>query len=334
MDVGDTLEIEVVEQSQISEARRRIVRMSSEYGLNQLQQDKIALVITELGTNLVKHSTSGGRFLVQGLTNKDSSGLEIFSIDKGPGMDTVGCLVDGFSTTKTFGNGLGAAKRLSDDFDIFSQIGSGSIIKVRFWAKDSKPSQFTAGGLSVPKQGELISGDKWYVHSFEKGFSCLLVDGLGHGFEACEAATLALKTFKENVQMSATDCLKIIHSALKGSRGAVGAIAKVNYQKAELTYCGLGNITGLLTTDYHRKHLTSLNGTLGYEARKFLEVTLPWTSESILLMHSDGIAASAYQSLDKVAEGSAPLIAAWIYLNHGKKIDDATVLVVKGANRK
>ncbi len=326
----DTIEFEVAEQSQISEARRRIVQMSADYGLDVASQDRVALIVTELGTNLIKHCPTGGRLLAHGLTNSKAQGIEVFSIDPGPGMDTEDCIVDGFSTTKTFGNGLGAAKRVSDEFDIYSQFGKGSVVNVRFWTKDSKPSESAVGGISVPKKGEVLSGDKWFIERTAEGFSCLLVDGLGHGFEACEAARLAVKRFKENLKLSPAEALKILHAALRGTRGAVGAIAKINFEKGKLDYCGLGNISGIVMAGNERKHLTSLNGTLGYEARKFLEVTLPWTPESILMMHSDGIASAASEDLERTRDRTASLIAAWLFQRHGKKIDDATVLVVKG----
>lgn len=331
MEVTDTLEIEIAEQSQISDARRRIVKVSAESGLDEKAQDRIALVVTELGTNLIKHSQKGGRFLVQGLRRDDALGVEIFSIDNGPGMNTSDCLVDGFSTTNTFGNGLGAAQRVSDDFDIFSKIGIGSVIKVRFWNSPERTAGRNVGGVSIPKKNELLSGDKWFVHSNDDGFACILVDGLGHGFEACEASKLAIKRFKENQNLPPRECLKVVHSSLRGSRGAVGAIAKVSFKTGNLDYCGLGNIAGIVFAANERKHLTSMNGTLGYEGRKFLEFSIPWTNSSILLMHSDGIGSQATTDLGTVSERSASLIAAWTYQNYGKKIDDATVLVVKGA---
>lgn len=330
MDVTDTLLLEVCEQSQISDARRKIVNFSVDCGLDQEAQDRLALVLTELGTNLVKHSKSGGKILAQGMINANGSAVEVFSVDCGPGMDIEQCLPDGFSTTSTYGNGLGSAKRNSNDFDVYSELGKGSVIKVRFENRGSKLEQFEGGGVSVPKPGEILSGDKWCIAPLANGCASLLVDGLGHGFEASEAASLARRRFKENLSLPPRELLKVIHNSLRGSRGAVGAIAKIDFQKGLLAYCGLGNITGLLFSREAKKYLTSFNGTLGYEARKFLEVEANWTSESMLMMCSDGIASSAFRELGNVASRSPSLLAAWIYGNYGKTTDDATVLIVKG----
>lgn len=330
MEVTDTIELEVAERSQISEARRRILKMSVDYGLDQNAQDRVSLVVTELGTNLIKHSPLGGKFLVQGLLNSEAQGLEIFSLDNGPGMDVRSCLQDGFSTTETLGNGLGAAKRNSDEFDIYSQEGIGSAVKVRFWNKGVKPKQY-GGGISVPKPGEDLSGDKWCIASTSEGVYCMLVDGLGHGFEANEAANLARRRFTENLHLPPAECLKIIHLSLRGSRGGVGAVAKIDFNSGKLSYCGLGNIAGVYISSEKKKHMTSLNGTLGYEARKFMEVSMPWNESCTLMMHSDGIASAADSALESM-ENSPALMAAWIYQNYGKKSDDATVLIFKGAH--
>lgn len=181
----------------------------------------------------------------------------------------------------------------------------------------------------MPIAGELVSGDKWQVERRDQTINCLLVDGLGHGFEACEAAILAVKSFKENLHLSPSSILKIMHTSLRGSRGAVGAVAKIDLEKGLLHYSGLGNITGLVYSDRERRHLVSLNGTLGYEAPKTLDVTAPWVTGSVLVMHSDGISSKAGLDNLIILDQSAEIIAAWLYLYHTKKLDDSTILVVK-----
>jgi hypothetical protein len=100
-----------------------------------------------------------------------------------------------------------------------------------------------------------------------------------------------------------------------------------------LDYCGLGNIAGIATSSTDHKHLTALNGTLGYEARKIVEFTIPWTYDSILVMHSDGLSSKTLEDISAVENKSAPIIAAWLYQKYCKNIDDATVLVLKQLGR-
>ena len=47
------------------------------------------------------------------------------------------CLTDGYSTAGTPGTGLGAVRRLANEFDIYSAPGEGTIVMARFGARDS-----------------------------------------------------------------------------------------------------------------------------------------------------------------------------------------------------
>jgi anti-sigma regulatory factor (Ser/Thr protein kinase) len=331
MDVTDAHLIEVTEQSQVSDARRQIVAFAHNHGFDEATEHRLALVCTELGTNLLKHTPHGGKLIVQGMTEGNNVGVEVFSIDSGNGMNVDDCMKDGYSSTGTYGTGLGAIQRLTDSFDIYSAFGAGVVVQTRVWTtKANDATDFSFGGLTVPKSGEQLSGDKWIILRDGTTIYSLLVDGLGHGIEACEAARLAIKRFRENLHLSPAAMIKAIHTALRGTRGAVATVAKLDLQFMRLDYCGLGNIAGIAGTSGAHKHLTNLNGTLGYEARKILEFTMPWAKDSILIMHSDGLSSKALlEDISAVEAKSAPLIAAWLYQKHCKSIDDATVLVMK-----
>ncbi len=330
MEIADGIQIEVLDQSQIGEARRRITMIAAEHGLSQKIVDRLALIASELATNIVKYSVDG-TMLVQAITDGSALGLEIFSMDKGPGMANVSeCLRDGFSTTGTMGTGLGAVLRLSDSLDITSSLDKGTILRSVVWSE--KPSHGgDIGGMTVPLKGERLSGDKWHVCHTDDGVYCLLVDGLGHGFEASEAAKIAVDRFKGNQTLPPAVMIQTIHKSLRGTRGAVGAVAKINFKENSLAYCGLGNISGILVHGAERKHLTSLNGTLGYESRKILEFKHPWTESSVLIMHSDGLSSKVWDEASNMdlANTHSSLIAASLYFRQTKRTDDATVMVVK-----
>ena len=333
MDVTDACIIDVLDESQVGEARRKCLAKALEYGLEQKSIDRVALVVSELATNLVKHTTRGA-ILVQGLSVDDNEGIELFALDKGPGMSNVQeCLRDGFSTVGTLGTGLGAIKRMSDFFDILSSPERGTVVHCRLWNKKAPLTNIVISGLTVPIKGEILSGDKWTVCPIEGGVYCLVVDGLGHGFEAAEAAKLAVKRFKENLSLNPTSMLKSLHQSLRGSRGAVGAVAKLDFENGLLVYAGLGNITGILVSGAEKKHLTSLNGTIGYEARKFMEFSHAWTAQSTLIMHTDGCSSKLSEDLCTldIETTTASLLAGALYQHHAKNTDDATVLVVKQA---
>jgi anti-sigma regulatory factor (Ser/Thr protein kinase) len=319
----------VTEQSQVGEARRIVTALAAEHGLDQKSIDRAALVTTELATNLVKHAAEGC-LVVQGLTDQGNLGVEIFSLDRGPGMDVERCRRDGFSTTGTLGTGIGAIERISNTTDILSSTDNGTIVQARIWVDENMAEVGkNIGGLTVPLAGEQLSGDKWLACNVDDSLYCLLVDGLGHGFEAAEAARLACDRFKQNLDLSPSIMLKTLHLALRGSRGAVAGVARIDFKKRQVNFAGLGNITASLMGKLERKYLVSLNGTLGYEARKITEFELPWPNDGLLIMHSDGISSKACEYAETKLLDSAAVLAASVYLHYAKKTDDATVMVAK-----
>src|SRR5689334_100720 len=121
------------EASQIGEARRIARAITAQMGFDETMSERAALIVSEAATNLVRH-TPGGELLLRPLAGTGGSGLEILALDQGPGMASVAeCMKDGFSTTGTSGNGLGAISRLATSFDIHSSPGIGTALLARLW---------------------------------------------------------------------------------------------------------------------------------------------------------------------------------------------------------
>ena len=164
----------------------------------------VAIVVTELATNLLKHAGSG-HILAAHRDDGEGVGLELLALDRGGGMADVGrCMDDGYSTAGSPGNGLGAIARLADDIRIYSRPGLGSAIMVRFFreiARDTpRDTQRTFLGAAVaPYPGEQVCGDNWAFSDTAHGRTLLVVDGAGHGIEAARAADLAVQIFRQHV---------------------------------------------------------------------------------------------------------------------------------------
>ena len=125
----------VDEPSQVGEARRRIVELGASIGLDSDQQGRLALVVNELGSNLVKHG-GGGVLLIRGL--QTPAAVEVLAIDRGAGMASVAeCFRDGYSTAGSSGTGLGAVRRLASLVDVYTTQPGGTAIVARV-AADSR----------------------------------------------------------------------------------------------------------------------------------------------------------------------------------------------------
>ena len=160
----------------------------------------------------------------------------------------------------------------------------------------------------------------------------LLADGLGHGREAAEAAQEAVTIFRKRQDKAPGEILSFVHDALKKTRGAVAAVAEIRPGTGMLTYAGIGNISASVVTGGSSRALVSHNGTLGAITSRIQEFQTPWKSDSVLVMHSDGLQSkwdlSTYAGL---ISRQPAIIAAALLRDFRRKRDDASVVVVKAA---
>jgi anti-sigma regulatory factor (Ser/Thr protein kinase) len=123
--------------------------MAETIGLDEAQAERVAIVVTEACTNLLKHA-SGGEVLVRTTGDGDPNGrpeLEILVLDQGPGMANLQqCFRDGFSTGGSPGHGLGAITRLSAESDLYSDVGRGTALLAR-WSTALNGSSFGIGTI-------------------------------------------------------------------------------------------------------------------------------------------------------------------------------------------
>ena len=325
--------MEVADSSHPGQVRRAAVECAELMGLGETDRGAIAIAVTEMATNLVKHA-HGGKIICEPVAHNGSKGLRVVSIDKGPGIrDIPNALRDGYSTSGTPGNGLGAVRRLSAHFDIYSLPDRGTCVLAEFWPERKIPAvaiPFQLGTISVALRGEPVCGDGWAVKPTADTVFILVVDGLGHGTYASEAAREAERVLAETTLVSPAEILRDCHDALKKTRGAAGAIAAISKETGTLSFAGVGNISGTLVSGTTRRGMASHNGTLGHQIHKVQEFNFPWNDDSVLIMHSDGVGTKwELNHYPGITNRHSSLIAAVLYRDFNRERDDATVLVAK-----
>ena len=330
------LGIPVTEPSQVGEARRAAMRLAGEHGFDEVAAGRVALVVTELGTNLARHA-KGGRLLIGCRTNGDAKEIEILSLDKGPGMeDVTRCLRDGFSTGGTPGTGLGAVRRLASAFSLHSVAGEGTISVARIGASPSAKaaapppaSRFAHAGISLAAPGETVCGDAWALRSEGDKASVMVADGLGHGPVAAEAADSAIAVFQTTAG-TPDAVLQRAHNVLRSTRGAAVAMAVLDATAGTVDIAGAGNIVGRLVSGVGDRSLLTQHGTLGVQIRRLQTMNYAWPDHALLVLQSDGIASrwSIPQS-SGLLQCDPAVLAGWILRDHVRGRDDATVVVVR-----
>jgi anti-sigma regulatory factor (Ser/Thr protein kinase) len=258
--------------------------------LSEPRRGDIAIIATELATNLARHATSG-RLLLQAIRSSGAEFLELVAVDTGPGIaDLPRSMKDGYSTAGTPGTGFGAVRRLSDEFDAFSTPGKGTVVVSRVRTNAAVvTTPFVIGATCLPAPHESVCGDTWRVSTEPGRLAVMVADGLGHGPGAEEAAQLAAEVFARSPFLDDTAFYQAAHAQLGRSRGA--AVARAIVQPArDLQFTSVGNVAGQLIGLDGRRGLPSQNGTVGAEMRRTIaSQTYPWPANGLLVMHTDGL---------------------------------------------
>ncbi|MEX0783747.1 MAG: SpoIIE family protein phosphatase [Dehalococcoidia bacterium] len=182
-----------------------------------------------------------------------------------------------------------------------------------------------------PHPNEPVSGDAWSVR-WEAGVCRLaVVDGAGHGPAAEMAAAIAIGTFEESLGLAPAEVLRICHGRLRGTRGAVMAVAVIDPAGNTLEVAGVGNIEARLLMDGREQHPISQRGMLGSNIPTIRPFTTSLPREWLLVLHTDGI--RTRWKLEEASEDALPVnrLAERILERHARTDDDACVVVVRPA---
>ena len=325
--------LSVEEPSGVSAARRRAVEVARALGFDETRSAQVALVATELAGNLVKHTPHGGALLVGAADGEDPAMLRIVSLDRGPGVPDVDmCLRDGYSTAGSPGTGLGAVRRAADVFDMRSTPGLGTVVVADLRRPGAptapRPHGLELGVLALPLRGETVSGDSWALRPGRHGPQLLVVDGLGHGPAAAEAAAAAVERFLHDPARPVADVLASLHDAVRGTRGAAACVVELE-RPATLRHAGVGNVTAVVVQGGDTTVALNQNGTLGLAMRSVRETTYPWSPAARLVLHTDGL--DGRWRAAAASAGRPALAAALLLRDHDRGRDDATVVVAREA---
>lgn len=331
---------EIAEASQIAFARRAAGELARGLGFDETVAGELAIVVTELGTNLLKHAQHG-EVLVRPLIDGARYGIEVLSIDSGPGIrDLYRCFEDGYTTAGSPGTGMGAIQRLSDELDLWSAPALGTVLRAVSWNKPAtaeRASGVTYGVVNLPLQTETVSGDAWSCHARADTFTVLVADGLGHGPQANVAAIEAAKVLAQDGDAPLERIMDLANDALRPTRGAAVGIARMptfsSAMDARVVFAGIGNIAASVWTDSSHKHLVSHSGIVGHSAaRRTQTFDVPYPPNALVVLHSDGLTSrwdlARYPGLSL---RHPSLVAAVLYRDFARGRDDVTVFVARAA---
>lgn len=279
--------------------RSRLQSVARRLGFAESRRENMALVASEMATNLIKHA--GGRGMLQ-IWEQPGGMLDVVSFDYGPGMGNPRLAQeDGYSTKGTLGKGLGSMQRLADDFGIFSQMAGagdrdrwhGTVVWCRFHQQGAATLQlredFCQLGLFVRSlANDRYNGDHVYIDIKPERLRLLHLDGLGHG-ESAELATAHLDRFFAQAD-SLTQLLDTVDRHLRSNtRGAVAVACEIDAVTRDLRMLGVGDMAAHLCRSGQVQHFAFAPGVLGREHKKPQEAGANLARGTSLVSTSDGI---------------------------------------------
>lgn len=319
--------------SRVGEARRHAAMLAYDCGLDDVEAGRLALVVTELATNLLRHARNG-RLLLS--SRPERCEVEVIAIDEGPGIaDIERSMGDGFSTGGTSGTGLGAVRRLAQHFDLHSSVPGGTVVVARVRAAralQSGMAEAYVGAIALAAPGEQVCGDGWGFALEGMETAIMVADGLGHGPEAADASKEALEVFAEDPFAGPRALIERTHARLRSTRGAAVMALHADARAGSVRSAGAGNVVGRLVSGTSDRTILTQNGTAGVTIRTPEEVKYDWPPYALLVVCSDGIETRWGPEILAPVLGRDPTLAAAVLMrDHCRGRDDATVAVVQRA---
>jgi anti-sigma regulatory factor (Ser/Thr protein kinase) len=316
--------------------RRVATATAAEVGLTDDRTADLAIIATELASNLVKHAVDG-MALVRPVRLGEQAGVQIVSVDKGPGLaDLAGSARDGHSTAGTLGIGLGAVARKATEVDGYSRPGLGTVVAVTVFPTtvnlhpSAAPPFLRTGGLGRPMRGERVSGDAYAVRDLDGRRQLMLCDGLGHGPLAQAAALAAIASFRSAPAGGSARVVEHMHQRLSHTRGVVVLVVELDPAARVARFTGLGNVFGAVAGGGQRRVMVSQPGIAGHQRPRLRELDVPLPPAATVVLHSDGLTdrwnLDGYPGLPA---RTPVVVAATLLRDAGVRRDDAAVLVAQ-----
>lgn len=323
--------VEILDEASVASARQSVRAEAAAIGLSSPASEAAVTAASELTRNLLQHASMPRLFTVRPIVRAGVPGLELMSIDGGPGIsDPTQALAGHASTRGTLGIGLAGTRDLMDELDFDVRLGAGTAIWARKFASPVARRR-EVGILGRPYPGETVSGDdSWFARGDEGSLLLAVADGLGHGPLAALASGPAMTTVKQRWSEPLLDIFAAVDRELHGTRGAVMQLLRLDEGTSQLSTVGVGDTRSYVVDVREARPLPSVPGTLGSKAQgrtRRVERTSVQAHE-LLLLATDGLSSKA--SIPPALWAKHPIeIAHQLLLRFGRDNDDVTILVAR-----
>lgn len=283
--------------------------------------EEIRLIAAELADNVLKHSSRG---TIQ--INAEDEYIEIISKNRGDltGKD----FIDGSSSKGTLGIGLGMIGRLSDEVSYETHDGWVEIKAIKF--RSSSSEKIETAALSHGLMGGRANGDEFLSIRRSNSLFLALIDVLGHGRAAHEIAIEVKRFLEDQHYLKLDEIMNNLHDHLRGDRGAMVELMRLDLNKKILEFCGVGDVSCRIYSGNDKRSIPifTVDGIVGETLRKTNLQRLELPEDAVIAMFSDGISQSFDIPIGLRKVSSVRLVHE-LMQKYGKSHDDRTLLITK-----
>lgn len=120
-------------ENDIVSVRHNVRQWAVEHRFSLIEQTKFVTAASELARNALTYGR-GGTATFEALEDGIRKGIRLTFEDQGPGIpDLKLAMTDGYTSGGGLGMGLSGAKRLVNDFEIDSEVGKGTRVRITRW---------------------------------------------------------------------------------------------------------------------------------------------------------------------------------------------------------
>lgn len=175
------------------------------------------------------------------------------------------------------------------------------------------------------KQGNVESGDTYFLHAEKNYFLFAIADGLGNGPIARQSSEIIPTVLREHHHESIDELLSRCNEYMFRKRGAAVAIVKIDYIKKTVQYSCVGNVRFYLLQDGKKMiYPLPVMGYLSGRPQKLNTQEYSYHPGDLFFLHSDGVELRSPASSLKESSGPYELFQKVLpTINHA---DDATFM--------
>jgi serine/threonine-protein kinase RsbT len=133
--VAGDIRVAIRTDADVVTARQEARAMGAGLGFSSTDLTLLATAISEVARNITAYAGEG-EVALRVLNDRGRQGIEVIASDHGPGIaDVELAMQDGFTTGNGLGLGLPGTRRLVDEFELRTERGSGTRVRLVKWTR-------------------------------------------------------------------------------------------------------------------------------------------------------------------------------------------------------